>query len=67
SLVRMENFEDHSRSRGRSDQEMAGSNNGDRYANRSRGLEGNGDDKAIWIRGMTEIIGRELKTVEGKM
>ncbi|PNX96805.1 peptidyl-prolyl cis-trans isomerase 4-like protein, partial [Trifolium pratense] len=42
---RRENFKERSH-RGHSDQEMAGSNNRDRYANRSRGLEGNGDDKA---------------------
>ncbi|GAU41918.1 hypothetical protein TSUD_25590 [Trifolium subterraneum] len=49
-IGRRENFKDHSH-RDRSDQEMAGSNNRDRYANRSRGLEGNGDDKARLERG----------------
>ncbi|KAK2355504.1 peptidyl-prolyl cis-trans isomerase CYP59 [Trifolium repens] len=49
-IGRRENVKDHSH-RGRSDQEMAGSNNRDRYANRSRGLEGNGEDKARLERG----------------
>lgn len=47
---RKENLKDESH-RGRRDQEMAGSNNRDRYRDRSRGLEGNGDDKARLERG----------------
>ncbi|XP_045805339.1 peptidyl-prolyl cis-trans isomerase CYP59-like isoform X3 [Trifolium pratense] len=49
-ISRRENIKDHSH-RSHSDQEMAGSNNRDRYANRSRGFEGNGDDKAPLERG----------------
>ncbi|XP_058775114.1 peptidyl-prolyl cis-trans isomerase CYP59-like [Vicia villosa] len=47
---RKEIFKDDSH-RDRRDQEMAGSNNRDRYGDRGRGLEGNGDDKARLERG----------------
>jgi len=47
---RKENFKDDSH-RGCRDQEMATSNNRDRYHDRSRGLEGSGDDKARLERG----------------
>ncbi|XP_057453312.1 peptidyl-prolyl cis-trans isomerase CYP59 [Lotus japonicus] len=47
---RKENFKDHIH-RGRRDPEMVGSNNRDRYGDRSRGNEGNGDDKSRSERG----------------
>ncbi|KAK7313898.1 hypothetical protein VNO77_39103 [Canavalia gladiata] len=45
---RNENFNEH---RSRRDQDMGGSNNRDRYSDRSRGHGGNGDDKAQSERG----------------